>query len=126
MVAVSKPCCPTCWDLMYILRGSEKDHFLVRSCHSMVYPVELPPWLPKDVCQEMVSRFHKHLVAQLQIMTVADTVSKAMDHKKEHCHLITDSVDSNSNLSIASDASDHSILTGDLWGPIDRFLGNLK
>jgi hypothetical protein len=67
---------------MDVLRGREKDHFLVHSRHSTVYPVELPPWLPKDACQEMVFRFQKHLFAQLQIMTVAESVSKAMDHKK--------------------------------------------
>jgi hypothetical protein len=53
---------------MDVFRGLDEQKFMVLSGHSMVYPIKLPPWLPLDICTEMVERFQKHLCSQLTTM----------------------------------------------------------
>src|ERR1700733_7248554 len=55
-VAVSKRCCPVCWELLDILRNKCK-RFHVRGRHSTLLPVELPSWLSEECMDEMISRF---------------------------------------------------------------------
>ncbi|KIM73336.1 hypothetical protein PILCRDRAFT_93097 [Piloderma croceum F 1598] len=53
IIAVSKQCCPACWELLNILRHHGVE-FHVRGHHTTVHPVELPQWLPRDVMEELV------------------------------------------------------------------------
>ena len=65
-LAVSKLCCPICWELLQVLRGITSD-FMVRGYHTSFYPVELPSWLPEHVLRDMVSRFEGHLRHELVV-----------------------------------------------------------
>ena len=113
-MAVTKPCCPVCWELMAVLRGDAENQFLVRSGNPTVYPIELPPWLPQSACEQMVDRFQKHLCTQLESMVSMDRATKSdasslsivAAYKKGHCHTL--SIESDSDLSTTTSASDHS------------------
>jgi hypothetical protein len=65
-VSVSELCCPVCWELLTIL--TEETPLALRGCHSMIYPVELPKWLPSEVVDEMNERFQNHLRQEIEIM----------------------------------------------------------
>jgi hypothetical protein len=67
-VAVSKLCCPACWELFEILKAKNPGSYKVRGRHSTVYPVELPLLLNDEVVEEMVKRFEGHLRAEGQKM----------------------------------------------------------
>jgi len=70
IISVSKLCCPVCWELLAFLRRSETPHdrFLVSGCHSTLYPVELPDWLPANVVEAMMTQFQDHLRRELKVM----------------------------------------------------------
>lgn len=99
---------------MDVFRGLDERKFMVLGGHSTVYPIELPPWLPLNICREMVHRFRKHLRSQLKIML--DNTASASDlrivveaaaaaAKKHHQNL---SIESESALITASSATDAS------------------
>ena len=113
LVAVSKPCCPACWELMAVLRGDKHDQFMVRSRHSTVYPLQLPPWLPLDVCQEMVNRFWNHLLRQLETMVSGHRDASSFGSFKK-MHRRTTSLESDSGLSNVSDTSNSSVISAHL------------
>lgn len=51
------------------------DHgrpFEVRGRHSMVYDVELPHLLPRDILEKMIKRFRRYVHVQLQDMQAPD------------------------------------------------------
>jgi hypothetical protein len=60
-IGVSKPSCPVCIQLLYLLRGQE-DCLAVWAAHSMVSACALPHWLPIDIIREMVRFFEAKLV----------------------------------------------------------------
>jgi len=66
-IGVSKLCCPVCWHLLTILRGSTKD-YEVRGHHGNIYSVDLPFWLPDDVKQTLIDQFRSYLMTELVTM----------------------------------------------------------
>jgi hypothetical protein len=96
--AISKLCCPICWELLQILRGSSHS-FMVRGYHTSFYPVELPSWLPVFVLEDMVRRFEEHLRRELVIF-----LGPALPGKKTH--KIVESFDSVLSYSSASSLSE--------------------
>jgi hypothetical protein len=71
-LAVSKLCCPVCWDLLDIMtRDSEgvaaqaMPHFSLLGHHSTIYPTALPPIIPENVQDQMISHFRSYLCNQL-------------------------------------------------------------
>jgi len=105
-VAVSKPCCPACWDFMKVLRtNGDSDVFNIRSRHPTVYPVELPVWLPKEVCTAMVRKFQGHLVEQLQFMDLRNYLRGPGPFLNS-----TYSIESDSGLGITSSVTESSDL----------------
>jgi hypothetical protein len=74
-IAVSKLCCPVCWELLQILRGATED-FSVRGHHATMYPVELPPWIPDYIVFQMLARFQQYLIGELLKLTVPATRHK--------------------------------------------------
>jgi hypothetical protein len=66
-IAVSKLCCPVCWELLQILKHHAKD-LQVRGHHPTVYRLALPPWLSRDVIQQVVDKFKITLRKELEIM----------------------------------------------------------
>ena len=72
-LAVSKLCCPACWDYLDILFklekcGGETKMYKIRGRHSTVYPVQLPSWSRPEVVQELIKRFGKYLHKELDTM----------------------------------------------------------
>jgi hypothetical protein len=71
-VAVSKLCCPACWEYFDVL---SKKHFTpgaemykIRGRHSTLFPVQLPIWTPTDVVEELIIRFGQYLRTELDHM----------------------------------------------------------
>ena len=63
VIAVSKPCCPVCWELLKIMRD---DNFYVDGYHSTLTQVELPEWLPEDIVRKLSDRFEAILFQQIR------------------------------------------------------------
>jgi hypothetical protein len=79
IIAVSKRCCPVCWELLDILRGHSK-RFHVRGCHITLFPVELPSWFSEDHVDEMISRFKQIVQDELvDMMVYVRTPSRPSD-----------------------------------------------
>jgi hypothetical protein len=72
-LAVSKACCPVCWELLKILRNAASTNFHVDGYHKTLCQVELPEWLPLDVVVELTARFEKILLGQIQRMVKRHT-----------------------------------------------------
>jgi hypothetical protein len=73
------------------------DHgclFKVRGRHSMVYDVELPHLLPRDILEKMIKRFRHYIHVQLQDMQAPDMGGFA--------HSCNTSLHSDSGMSIPS------------------------
>jgi len=100
-VAVSKPCCPACWEFSLVLKKVEPSHFNVRARHPTLHPVELPDFLPKKVIDMMVQRFRHLLCIQLETML--------QNHHMEETYC-PESPESLSGLSIDTNESEKSDL----------------
>jgi hypothetical protein len=93
---VSKLCCPVCWELLGILNEDE-PRLSFRGCHSIVYPVELPKWLPSQIVDNLTERFQVHLRKELDFMVREFERDEAVMRKKNHA-----SHESESSISVAS------------------------
>lgn len=62
-IAVSKLCCPVCWELLSILEG--KPPSVTRGRHSTLYFQHLPSWLPRQVLEKMLKRFRMFAAVEL-------------------------------------------------------------
>lgn len=60
-IAMPKPCCPACWELLDVLDDDGNGDFGICGHHDTVFPVELPSWLPVPVLRQMVTRFKGRL-----------------------------------------------------------------
>jgi hypothetical protein len=72
-VAVSKLCCPACWEYFDILSKKhtlpgEAEMYKIRGRHSTLFPVQLPIWTPTDVVKELNIRFKRYLRNELDTM----------------------------------------------------------
>ena len=105
MISVSRLCCPVCWELLnIILSDSENESRLVSfpGCHPIIYPVELPEWLPHHIVGQMTDSFRKHLREELTSMVKgAEESARVAKQRKQHA-----SHQSESNISVASTARD--------------------
>src|SRR5882762_5521596 len=66
MIAVSKLCCPVCWELLRILRIG--DNFHVDGYHKTLTQVELPEWLPLEIVVKLTARFEEILLRQIKTL----------------------------------------------------------
>jgi hypothetical protein len=108
MMSVSKLCCPVCWELLDILNEVE-PRLTFPGCHSNIYPIELPAWIPTCVVDKITNRFQAHLQHELEIMVQRDydassmTRNPGLKQRKGHA-----SHESESNISVASTNRDQS------------------
>ena len=67
-IMISKLCCPACWQLFQLLTQSStlSTLFTVHGSHYVLYPVELPVWLPEEVINELIEFFWPILVDLLK------------------------------------------------------------
>jgi hypothetical protein len=71
-LSVSKLCCPVCWDLLEILRDGQMDTLQVQGHHSVLYDVELPPWLPINILEKMVAKYTAYAKTELKNLQPLD------------------------------------------------------
>ena len=67
-IAVSKLCCPVCWELLKILRNDDSTDFHVDGHHETLFQVELPEWLPLEIVVELTAQFEKILLEQIKTL----------------------------------------------------------
>jgi hypothetical protein len=116
-IAVSKLCCPVCWELLAVLRG-DTNKYQVRGRHATVYPVDLPAWLPAGVLEEMIRRFRIYLRDELLIL-----IDQEHNSKKRHAHSLsmesagfsTSTTTGSSRSKLSSSTSDASRTKGVQW-----------
>ena len=70
-IAVSKPCCPVCWELLKLLRNKASTNFHVDGYHKTLSQVELPEWLPLKIVLKLTDRFEKILLKQINTLVAA-------------------------------------------------------
>src|ERR1700735_2738385 len=66
VIAVSKLCCPVCWELIKILRNNDSTNFHLDGHHKTLFQVELPEWLPLEIVVKLTSRFEEILLKQIE------------------------------------------------------------
>jgi hypothetical protein len=103
-IEVSKLCCPTCKQLLEILRNGE-DIFSVRGFHSTFSPVELPPWLPSDQVQGMVDRFSGILLTEVSTFMNKVTTSASGATIGRRIHTPSQSTESDASFSSGSEST---------------------
>ena len=115
MIAVSKLCCPTCYELLsYLSVSVDQGHqnYRVRGRHSTLHPVVLPPLLDLVYVRKLVA-FLEQLVYKELIQLNLPSGKRPSKHKSPN-----DSIEST-----ASDASFNSAATSiQSPGPILRIL----
>ena len=82
-ISVSKFCCPICWELIDVLNETNSDvQLIVRACHSNLYTVSLPSWLPNAdiVVEKMIQRFGSKLYEKFGQLPLA--CEPVRGHKK--------------------------------------------
>jgi hypothetical protein len=93
-VAVSKLCCPACWDFFDILSEKHQlDKYKIRGRHSTVFPVQLPSWTCSIVVQELINRFDEHLRKEFITMrkdhdsvVKSNNLFKQVEASRKHGH----------------------------------------
>jgi hypothetical protein len=85
-----------CWELLQILNEDE-PRLSFTGCHPIIYPVELPKWLPSPIVDKMTKQFQAHLGHELEVMV------QGVGRRKHHT-----SHESESNISVASTTRDDS------------------
>lgn len=70
VIAVSKLCCPVCWEALQIFRRNMPgdDAYNVRGRHSSLHLTELPSWLPSEALDDLLLRFRELARQELQKM----------------------------------------------------------
>jgi uncharacterized protein YktA (UPF0223 family) len=118
---VSKLCCPACWQLLQILGKSDRPSTLFTVCgyYSVLYPIEMPVWLPEEVISKLIKFFQPMLVNLLKSMDIGHF------HAYEKFKKVHRSQESESNISEMSAASSN-ILDGNkgLGSALDEFVHN--
>jgi hypothetical protein len=67
VLAISKLCCPICWDFFQILQGFKPEfRAIVHGFHCALSMVHLPDWIPEELVEAMVSLYSDHLCQELQ------------------------------------------------------------
>ncbi|KIM77717.1 hypothetical protein PILCRDRAFT_11806 [Piloderma croceum F 1598] len=92
-IAVSKPCCPVCWELLKLLRNDASTNFYVDGHHKTLSQVELLEWLPLEIVVKLTARLEKILLDQIKMMVKS--------HKRHMIHPSGQSGDS-----LSSDSKD--------------------
>ena len=86
-IAVSKACCPVCWDIAKIFNrlSTEKPsqvHFQAHGRHPNLYPVDLPDILDEGIKDELLVKFSITLLKDLVSLFEADTRAANANHTR--------------------------------------------
>jgi len=108
-IAVSKSCCPVCWDIMDILnrqQGSSVVHFQAQGRHPNLYPVDLPAILDEHIKDELLTKFSITLLKNLVSLFEEDARAAQAKHRRSESNV---SQPESLALSLASSSMDGSI-----------------
>ena len=115
-VAVSKLCCPVCWDFFEIIKDdSDMVQFTVRGHHTVLYLQHLPSWLPDNVVKRMVVKYGSYLLDELRQMMLKKEQEELESKSRDGDLNKRLSIESEGGLSMSSDSShedERSILKG--------------
>lgn len=88
---MSRLCCPVCWELLGIL-SEDKFRLSYPGCHSIIYPVQLPEWLPSSIVEKLTEQFQIRLRCELDIMVRGvEQRNEAIRRKKTHSYHLSES-----------------------------------
>jgi hypothetical protein len=91
-IAVTKSCCPVCWEIVTIFnrqnettqeQGSDSGdhtfpvHFDARGRHPILYPVDLPDILDESIKDELLTKFRITLLRNLACLLDKETTKAA-------------------------------------------------
>ncbi|KAL8866874.1 MAG: hypothetical protein Q9174_006026 [Haloplaca sp. 1 TL-2023] len=79
-LTMSKPCCPACNTLCFLIRRQSGKPFRYPSSHTAWYPVSLPPWIPRHLGMQMMSHAKKELVER--ILNIVDRLQRSHNSRK--------------------------------------------
>jgi hypothetical protein len=87
MIAVSKSCCPVCWDIVKIFDRQNKEKrspvcFQARGRHPNLYPVDLPDILDEGIKDELLTKFSITLLKDLVSLFEADARAARAKHSR--------------------------------------------
>jgi hypothetical protein len=67
-IAISKSCCPVCWEFLITFGVNPESPPFKRGRHSTLYFSELPKWLPLDVLETFLKRMRELAASELRTM----------------------------------------------------------
>ena len=77
---MTKFCCPTCYEVLEDWRGKSSNIYCVCGCHSIIFPMGLPPSLDPKVIDRLVDRFEQHLYTEIQAFWISQGIPT--NHRK--------------------------------------------
>ena len=101
MIAVSKLCCPVCWELLRILRNDGNFH--VDGYHRTLTQVELPEWLPIKIVVKLTGRFEEILLRQIKTLKENRTRHASKPSGQSGDGLSSDSTDAEDDIANTGD-----------------------
>ena len=86
-IAVSKSCCPVCWDIINIFKHQTEQQgssvcFQAHGRHPNLYPVDLPDILDEGIKDELLVKFSITLLKDLVSLFEADTRAANANHTR--------------------------------------------
>jgi hypothetical protein len=114
-IAVSKSCCPVCWEIMNIFNRQNKEQgssvrFQAHGRHPNLYPVDLPDILDESIKDELLTKFSITLLKNLISLLEEDARAAHAKHKHSGSNVsqpesVTHSLNSSMGGSIDIDSS---------------------
>lgn len=72
IAGISKPCCPACTLLLEYLFLDNPQPMHTCGSHHTIYPCSLPPWLPIEIIEKMVTTFGDILKRMLRKLAIPE------------------------------------------------------
>jgi hypothetical protein len=87
VIAVSKSCCPVCWDIINIFNRQNEEsgssvRFQAQGRHPNLYPVDLPDILDEGIKDELLTKFSITLLKDLISLFEADARAAQIKHRR--------------------------------------------
>lgn len=87
-IAVSKSCCPVCWDIIKIFNRQNEEQgssvrFQAHGRHPNLYPVDLPAILDEGIMDELLTQFSITLLKDLVSLCEEDARAHAGHMRSE-------------------------------------------
>jgi hypothetical protein len=92
LIAVSKLCCPVCWDIINMFNRQNEEQgssvrFQAHGRHPNLYPVDLPDILDEGIKDELLTKFSIALLKDLVSLFEADTRAAQAKHMRNQSNV---------------------------------------